>query len=1227
MTTIDDAQGSRSWTMQRILQPLAAAALCDVRRPEQVERWAADLQRRRDCLVDDHGQPGPYLRWLCLLRMVCERGGGGGNAAADDLPWRAARGGPALTLPTKTALFAHLWQAYRRAAPGCGTTRPPQDWPRSAFYHSLPNNLSPAERFHKDDEPLYRALQQAWQEIRALDNLPPWPLERLMNVPCALPDDACVADALERLVVWMEGDGQPICDDLSRLQAEHFVAPQGAGRGAIVDTLVNALLDDGDGALPITNVHCDDGWTGLRALSTEVCLRLKQSMTSKVRGQRPALVYLPLRRLLDGGDGQRPNRAHLKAVLHRCLGTALHGGAGPVGEAAADGADDDLRRLQSGLTSHRLIVVLDGVEVSSRPFDAVWDLLRNTDWVPFIRALVQPTDEGLRATGGTYRSRFLVLSNQPLDDLRAWMCMPPLGLPAVQDRKEAQLLMAQGEPAKAMASGLAARLAAAWPSPRPRPGASREALCDLYDLDSTAAGAAIEAGHGLPAERLLALSRMVRDLGKMPSAVTLDLRHLVMWMERRPPRPADIDMQPAAATLLIELLAVSISGLRIDTLLRALERLESRAGIELLSRVLGPLQQALRNRRWVEGLAKDYRCIVEMLRDGDRLCMPPALRDFELNPSEADGDGHEGSDDLMLDLRNEHIREMLLAGMLGSAEGTARFRLMSEVLAEEALAQATAGTRHAADEHADDPVARRRYVQTIFHGLMSLDPAELGEHDPRPTTPTLSVSGHALPVGAYRRFVYLYEFIYRRRLEQAPAWTLGRGLGREDLRVALLAMFANPGWARRVLSVLHGTPRAQRSFEAFGAFGEQSARGFGRALQPTALHLHGALGADLFNALLHACLRGGRHRRYAQRADVIAAQLALVRPQLMSPSEAARSRRSFTKIAIDALQTADELDAVRMRCKEELASLGMEVPADDLEQLGTVHRLRYPRKKTFENEVLRPVATRLCRSDPRGLAYVSDLLFRLAECLATTADWQDDPADLALSQERYAHAYAVFWIADRVRSNAATLDDSAIQWPAVSARAMRYFVRVALKMAKLTALGASGATGDARAQAIGDATEFYDHARARIDVYTRHLSSYPLERLHGLLLLAAASRVRASMAASFITQHGGDAGLDVGRLLNTSSLYLLEAWKHMVRLDFSPAIHKRFLLERIKTSGKLADHGAVSGQDDEARLHALIAARDRATLERISIGSPYWKRLLEGLGRSRASSDPRAAAH
>jgi hypothetical protein len=1223
MPTIDDAQGNRSWTMQRILQPVADAALCDVRLPEQVDRWAADLQRRRDCLIDDHGQPGPYLRWLCLLRLVCERGGGSNPPRG--LPWRAAHDGPAPALPTTAALFKDLWQAYTRAEPGCDAPRPPADWQRSAFYHSLPNNLSPAERFHKDDDPLYRALQQAWQEIRALDGLPPWPLARLMNVPCALKDDACVADALERLAIWMESDGQPICDDLSRLQAEHFATPHGSGRGAIVDTLVNALLDDGDGAQPIVNVHCDDGWTGLRALSTEVCLRLKQAMTHKVRGRRPALVYLPLRRLLDGGDGQRPNRGHLKAVLHRCLGAALHGDAGPGDDTAGNAAEADLRQLQSGLTSHRLIVVLDGVEVSSRPFNAVWDLLRNTDWVPFIRALVQPTDEGLRATGGAYRSRFLVLSNQPLDDLQAWMCMPSLALAPVTDRDEALRLMAQGS-ANDVASGLSTRLATAWPSPRPRPGTSREALCDLYDLDFPAARAAIEASAGLPAERRLALSRMVRDLGKQPSAVTLDLRHLVTWMEERPPRSADIDRQPAASTLVIELLAVSISGLRIDTLLRALERLESRAGIELLSRMLKPLQQALRNRRWVEGFAKGYRCIVEMLRDGDRLCMPPALRDFELNPSEADGAaGHENSGDLMFDLRNEHIRECILAGMLGSTEGTARFRLMSEVLAEEALAQATAGTRHAADEHADDPVARRRYVQTIFHGLMSLDPAELGEHDPRPTTPTLSVSGHALPVGAYRRFVYLYEFIYRRRLEQAPAWTLGRGLGQEDLRVALLTMFANPGWARRVLSVLHGTPRSQRAFEAFGAFGEQSARGFGRALQPTALHLHGALGADLFNALLHACLRGGRHRRYARRADVIAAQLALVRPQLMSPADAAHSRRSFTKIAIDALQTADELDAVRVRCREELASLGMDVRTDELERLGAMHRLRYPRKKAFENEVLRPVATRLCRSDPRGLAYVSDLLFRLAECLATTADWEDDPADLAVSQERYAHAYAVFWIADRVRSNAATLDDSAIQWPAVSARAMRYFVRVALKMAKLTALGASGTTDDARMQAISDATEFYGHARARIDVYTRHLSSYPLERLHGLLLLAAASRVRASMAASFGIQNGNDTGPEMGGLLSTSSHYLFEAWKHMVRLDFNPAIHKRFLLERIKTGGKQAAHRAASGQDDEARLLALIAARDRATLERISTGSPYWKKLLEGLGRSRASSDPQPA--
>ena len=1205
---IDDARGKREWSVDELLRPLSQAPLQRQEVEPQLQAWAVALKRRRDCLVNHQGQPGPFLRWLCLLRLVCERWPAGDAAGIAAWRWRGPADGPAAQFPDPADLRDGLWAAYCRSPHHAGEDRVPADWLRGALYHAQEHNLWPAENyFDKDLKPLHHALQQAWDEIRQGDGLPPLTLKDLAQARPGSLDDCSLFDSLERLSKWIESDGQDICDDLSRLQVEHFVFDLASRRESLLDEVVKLLLTEGPGAAPVVNVYSDDDWTGLRALATAACCRAKELLPGVVRGRRPALIYLPLHRIQAADGGRRPSRRDIVDILLHSLGLAHTAGGHAVDPDAAD-----LVALQHALTMRRVVLVIDGLEVASRPFGAVWDVLRNNDWTGFLRTLLQPSDSGLQHSRGCYRSRLLILSNQPLDDLAPWRLGPALELPPLNNPASASALLADLSTAGQRAIDLARRTQGLWPSPDVRPRSSLESLHTLYNLDAVTVGQLVQARGGLPRERELTLARCALDLRRDPLRDALGTSLLSPWLEARPARPCDVLGRTGSSSAVLQLLAVSISGLRRDTLQRALQRLASRHPVGLQLPPLDVMVRALREHDWVQRFCDGYRFLIEITADGDRLELPAVLRGFELDAGSASTEHASTGDAWLLDLRNERIRELFIAEMLSTPEGVQRFRAMNEVLAEEALAQATAQLRHLGDGPPSDAVAQRRLVQTIFHGLMSLDATELNEHDPRPDTQSLSTTGHALPPGNYRRFIYLYEFIYRRGLEQAPAWMLGRGLGRDDLRLALLTMFANPGWARRVLSLLHTRPASERSFESFGAFGTEPVQGFGRALQPAALYLHGAIGADLFNALLHACLRSGRHPHFAQRADLIAGQLTLLRPYRRESDSLGRNKRSFAKITIDALQAADQLEAVDKKCRDELAASGVRHPYDGLLHLGTALSTRDWDKKAFESEVLRPLAEELCQAESRQLQHVSDILFRVGERLATAADWKDDPAELLASQERYAHAYAVFWLGDRVRAGAATLDDSEISWPAVSARAMRYFIRVALKLAKLTALPAVDGRTPERRQAAAHAMEFFGHARARIDVYSRHLSRYPAERVQGLMLLAAAARVRASMAGSFSALISGEEQSALP-LLQTSALYLHEAWPQLAALQFNRAIHKRLLLERIKTNGKL-----IARETGAASEHAAhLAARDRATLEHLSSSSPYWQRLLRHVGRGR----------
>lgn len=1189
------------WTVEDILKPLAQVAEVFPADAKSVKNFADGIGRAEDlqCVLGDGHEPGIYLRWLCLLKLICQRWKD--DRADGSVCWCPAQGAVATEPPDMRQLQERLWRAYGQQEPGARGDKWPSEWLRGAFYHSLTANLWPASSYRQPlryprSRSLAIALETVWNQIRAVDGLPPLTLDALAAVSVGGKDSGSLGDALERLEWWLVSEGQRSCDHLSRLKADHFVCAPGDARARQLTHVASWLAPSGDSGTPLLNVWSDNNSQGLTAFVTALCCSAKDNTKGLQRQSRPSLIYVPLHEWEVEGKSRRVNQQDVLDFLLQALGIGAASGA-----TAPAGRDEKIEAIQAALARLHVLVIFDGVRISSPPFAAVWNLIRNTEWTALLKTLLQAPDAALRATGGRYRGRILVTSNRALDELAAWMPTAPIELAAVGVEEAARELF-DTTIASDLIDALGRRLQQLWPSSWARPQINAVRVCHLYLPTAQSAMDASQMGlRVLHDERDLTLLRCALDIGQVPQDGAVDPGVLRAWLAR--PERAD-------AALVIQLLAVSVSGLRVDTTYRCLGQLAAKLPAER-DRLMA-WRERLCEPGFVAAFAARYRFMVELSLDGDLLGISKHQAQFELRGQHGDAQIAPALGKHYLDLRNEGIRERIVGDMLATAAGVQRFCCMNDVLAHEGLAQASALSRRAGPHVHLGHVALRRYVQTLYFALMSLDTAELSGHDLRPEMQPLSLAGGALPTGAYRRYVYLYELLYRKTLEQAPDWMIGRGIGREDLRLPLLAIFVNPGWARRVIALLPQRKPDQRSFQSFGAFTDGATAEFGTPLQPIAPHLRGALGVDLFKALLHACLRGGRERSFAQQADVVAGQIVFFRSGRQQDAHSRQIRRSFAKIAIDALQASNRLDEADPRCQRELAAIHAMLPYGELTTLGRQLRAQGWRKQSLEDKTLAPLVHSLRDLAPQDLEHVSDILFRVGELLASKADWEDNPHDVPASLERYAHAYAVFWLADRSRAHGAGLDDDSVEWPTASAPALRYFIRVSLRLAKLLALLAPSAPPGEQAAWQQQAQAFYSYARGRIDVYARHMVRLPIERVHSLLMLASAARIEAAMTLpqSDRSQHAAQEGL-----LATSAMYLEEARAHSQALGFNPATHKRFLLERIKTRRKLA----LASRDP---LDEVLANRDLGTLTRLAEGSVYWKRLI---GRMRGAAVPEAA--
>lgn len=1218
--------------------------------PMKVQRQQAGderclmLGRPRECFVDErNGDLGPYLRWLVALRLLLRHANGGRS-------WHA--------LQTKYAR-EHRMSARKLLSPllqleprGLGK---PFD---SAFGHDPKNLWRTAGRYTQGR--LFDAIVEALNS--AFPNRVPIDRGSFLEVRNLRDGEVLESRTFGQFEHWLRNGVHPPNDDLGALMCEELLrSPKRRSGGGNVEDVgdqvdhVVRLLSRPNTPHPVVNVHARNGWTGLRAFATAV---LDALVTARGQGDADSplgLIYLRLSRSSDLGDV--PSPASVVRTLRRAFGLPIE--HAPEGASRPFDAHSELLPIRRALTMYRTVLVVDGVAHSEGPLAELFDTLRDSHWPELLRILIQPHAATLAQGAGRYPSRMLVLSSHPVSHLQPWMAAT-LPMAEVPDGVDARALLtpdsARGQRLTRLAQRLGARV-------------SSEGLHQLFPLDEMQRQALYGSfkPHQIPTELDLALAslhgaedlRAMRQLHQTDGGVdVVPLRRMQLsrWMHALALQP-----QGFVDQLVLKLVSCAVNGLRLSTLRRCL-----RHWLELVGRHLEPAQaHQLRNfatEGRLESIAERYPQLVVLSRDADVEAIGLRQRRFELQtfPNAEDTPLTAEDDRPLLDVRLESLRELMFAEIIrdqpDGAWDTAsnpllrprgEWELINLVLAEESLRQATSQLRNMEGHELGTPSVYRRLLQCVYHGLLSHaydDRSVNGAVLVQPTLPAFT-----LPSEPFRRFRYLYAFVFRHCIEAAPQWTLSRGFVRSEMRLLLAGMFANPRWGVELLANLHAMGGSQRRLR----YGRDLlvSVSYGRLVgtASTAWILReNVLQTDILEALARSAYDTGRHsfaRRLAQfvqhrrrtpdvlgsaaaeraaptvppgppawaetlqgRISSIAASISALRDLLGEASTRTPPGmqhdpvdHAFEKLMIDSRLARTHYAAARVMCLRWLGAHGLDCTG--FEDLGA----RYPElgalavgqvaKTVFESQVLTPLVERVHRAGAttRDRVALADMLSRLGQCVAGLTDDAPPSSDRL---DAFLSAYALFWIADRVRSNASGVDDS-LAWPRVSSKAMRSFIRVSLKIARMMADDAE--FGSPR-QLEGLA--FYTQARRRMDVYASHLFRLPRERLAMLLLMASASRVWAEIGGVQVPPARREVDLEA------SLGYLEQAEALLFRLGFPDALARRFLFERAKTYRRLAAcRGPVAGAVEQ-----VLFIRDRDALCTMAAGDPFWRRLAARLG-------------
>lgn len=1156
--------------------------------------------RQAPCFVRTDGDLGPYLRWVLVLDVLLES-------------LERERGSVYAGKDHRAILVEALINYSGKAAAKTVS----EDFDKRFGQAECPRQV---EAYL--DGPVFRALIELLNE-RLNQRYRPLSWDKVLRIDARIETTSTVsAETLKRYKQWLIHGFLPPVDELSGLMCEHYLLdpsdPDDA-RSVQLSQVIEQLENSGADQ-PIVNVYSRDNWTGLRAFATELMVRLARSHPLAAR---PALIYVRLSR--GGAAGELPSPRPVVRVLEGAFRIEHEDGV-TSDHSVVDWARD-LEALRQALALHPCTIVLDGVPNAYGPLSSLFDMIRNTHWDEMIRILAQPHAQTIRQTGRTLQSRFLVLSAEPVTSLRAWRADSHALAPPSEVVPISSLLLSP--------ESFDGRIEAA----RTLLGAQRSTsgLRELYGLKAAHLSLLSEltgrtANFGETELAIVSLFK-VEDLDALPAVLAEGAGHATATPASQPPRDwrrcllahrlGQLRTRDPIGVLALNFIAASINGMRLSTLARCMRHLVDMVVPRLAPEDANRMRRALErfmeppadNKTAAATLAKRFPAI---LVDGVDESMEGVLarhRRFEFQVLPSDGD--EPADDrlaaALLDIRHEEMRALLIAEMIDSDRDDvpearrAEWQLINWILAEESLRQSTVLQRNLDASQLDSPYVHRRTVQAIYHGLLS---HRYGA-DPAHEVMVWNVpQAFALPTEPLKRFRFLYAFLYRRSVEAAPAWLLARGHARPKLKLAILSLFASPAWAVRLLANAYRvTPEADASL-VFGAldspFSERSlisSRSW--IFRDPDLHL------DVLEALARAAHDAGRPDLVRRLVRTIDAEMRSTQPRLWSIEDegAEGAGRTFQKLLIDAELARNQPQRAFELCEQQLAGLRFDRSA--LERLmGMAVKDRDPvawntgDKHRLDVELSDEAATLLRRGwSRRERIAIADLLFRVGELLAIQADDLPlHPGDVTERQAAFAaflQAYAAYYVADRMRSGLDDMADGRV-WPLVSSRPMRYYVRVALKLAKLVPYPAQRPTRD------DDRLAFYIHARVRMDVHARHLQRLPRERVAMLLLQAAAARVWAELV-----NRASGSGEELSAL-HDSLAYVDAAERLAIGIGYPIPVLYRLAFERVKTLRRMADRLAADPANWlKAQHFENLAQRDLDVLRRLCSGSSFWGRLVE----------------
>lgn len=1168
-----------------------------------------------DCFVTRDQQIGPYLRWLLALNLLA-------SLCGIEAPDKMGPG--TLAQQFKKILFGddpgdELTKEFGELfAVGVRGKRTPQYYANNRMLDCIVAALN-------------RYLPKRYTRLG---------ISEFLGVRTRRDNEYFNVERLDDFAGFILHGVLPPSESLGHLMAECLVLsddPEDARRVLLKRTLDVLSETHCASRCAVVNVYGHDVWQGLRAFATEVLYLLKSGTARPYR-----LVYLSVASL-----GERSELPGLRRIAQQLK--VLCG----IGSGAASDRGDlpfnlhtELEGVRIALTLYPTIIVVDGVDNSSGELVEIHDLIRNAQIADMLRVLLLPSSHIVREQEVAGSTSLLVLSAAPVMKLEPWTVLSA-ALSKPLDPHAFRLLVTGN-----------ARFSAIREQRRDALGATLSSLSlqNLYTVGAADFDRFAENG-ALGESDLVMLRLAARSAGdrkeygkeKIDAATFFD-----EWL-------GCLQRECYWDALTLKFCVASINGMRISTLRRVLtswmhligdgQRLADprfagarvRGGGVLqasLEHFLDDLDHVAPERPRLLNFHLRFPELIVERTDETVEALQREQRTFELQafPDDCDERRMDASNQRVLfDVRSETTRMRLATSAqrmhmrhgpfdLGDEE----WQTINYLLAEESLSQVTSQFRNLHARALTGIYTQRRLVQAIMHGLLSFGKSrvatiELGLKLAAPPS-------FALPLDPVLRYRFLYNFAYKGLLENAPDWTLSRGYGRPQLKCVLLKMFVDPVWA---------ASRGRR-----GAIdGNRIAVGDSDhiRLDPNDyIHDAPALHRELLFTLGYAALDADDFALVDRVLDKTNSLLALRPAQRLgdNPSELVRialaalhavhepragsmpADESLNKITIELAQARGENRRAAALCVEWFKArlhrdfhLATDFAGDRrLKKYANLQQWDADSKSRLDLLLVTEAQQLLeqCSGDQQRKS-VADALFRLAESRAVQADLPSGADGVFAS---FLEAYAIYWIGDQVRiGNGA--HGCSVTWHPPSAKPMRYWVRVCLKLAKI----------------VRDADKdgwrsFYAHAKAITNLYTRHLHHLPRERIAMLLLQSSITRVWAELNSHADAANAEqDVGLD-------ASLHYIEAAENLaIELGFPTRLLRRLFLERAKTMRRLVildsrrlklvlaeRPGAAARIIERRRARMIVAERDLTLLERICQGNPYWEMLVarqrEGLRQS-----------